>query len=100
MGNEATRPIVEQSAADEPKSEHTQREDIVADGTDSITIRDIDVPFWRIVVIMIKWAIAAIPATIILAILYILIFGLLGALTGGLAELGGLAGGQGTPTGQ
>ena len=31
-----------------------------------VTIRDIDVPFWRIVMIMIKWSIAAIPATIIL----------------------------------
>ena len=74
----------------------------MADGTDSITIRDIDVPFWRIVVIMIKWAIAAIPATIILAILYILIFGLLGGLVGGLAELGGLGepAGQITPPGQ
>ncbi|HYB06078.1 MAG TPA: hypothetical protein VED02_05010 [Methyloceanibacter sp.] len=31
-----------------------------------VSIRDIDVPFWRIVMIMIKWSIAAIPATIIL----------------------------------
>ena len=33
-----------------------------------VTIRDIDVPFWRIVMIMIKWSIAAIPATIILVL--------------------------------
>lgn len=74
----------------------------MTEGRESITIRDIDVPFWRIVVIMIKWAIAAIPATIIVAILYILIFGLLSGLIGGLAELGGLGGpvGQLTPPGQ
>ncbi len=80
----------------------------MADGTDSITIRDIDVPFWRIVVIMIKWAIAAIPATLIVFVLYMLIFGLLGGLIGGLAELGGLDSsaipggltGQQTPPGQ
>jgi hypothetical protein len=41
-----------------------------------VTIRDIDVPFWRIVTIMIKWSIAAIPATFIL----ILIWGLTRAL--------------------
>jgi len=75
----------------------------MADGTDGITIRNIDVPFWRIVVIMIKWAIAAIPATIIVAILYMLIFGLLGGLIGGLAELAGTdvpSGLQLTPPGQ
>jgi ABC-type sugar transport system permease subunit len=42
------------------------------------TIRDIDVPFWRIVVILIKWSIAAIPAMIVIAIIYAIIFGLIG----------------------
>jgi hypothetical protein len=37
-----------------------------------VTIRDIDVPFWRIVMIMIKWSIAAIPATIILILIWVL----------------------------
>ena len=37
----------------------------MTDGRDSITIHDIDVPFLRIVVIMIKWSIAAIPAVFI-----------------------------------
>ena len=37
-----------------------------------VTIRDIDVPFWRIVTIMIKWSIAAIPATIILIAIWVL----------------------------
>jgi hypothetical protein len=29
-----------------------------------MTIRDIDVPFWRIVLILVKWSIAAIAAMI------------------------------------
>ena len=52
----------------------------MADGSNLITIRDIDVPFWRIVLILIKWSIAAIPAAIIVAIIYGLIFFLLGAI--------------------
>jgi hypothetical protein len=52
----------------------------MADGSNLVTIRDIDVPFFRIVLILIKWSIAAIPAMIIVAILYALIFALLGAI--------------------
>jgi len=39
-----------------------------------ISIADIDIPFWRIVAILIKWTIAAIPAAIIITI----IFGIIG----------------------
>ncbi|WP_280136609.1 hypothetical protein [Methyloceanibacter superfactus] len=42
----------------------------MTNGAEPITIRDIDVPFWRIVMILIKWSIAAIPAAIIVGILY------------------------------
>jgi hypothetical protein len=52
----------------------------MADGSNLVTIRDIDVPFFRIVLILIKWSIAAIPAAIIVAIIYGLIFALLGAI--------------------
>jgi hypothetical protein len=52
----------------------------MADGSNLVTIRDIDVPFFRIVTILIKWSIAAIPAAIIVAIIYGLIFFLLGAI--------------------
>jgi hypothetical protein len=52
----------------------------MADGSNIVTIRDIDVPFFRIVTILIKWSIAAIPAAIIVAIIYGLIFFLLGAI--------------------
>jgi hypothetical protein len=47
-----------------------------------VTIRDIDVPFWRIVLIMIKWSIAAIPATIILVLIWLLVGTLFAALFG------------------
>ena len=52
----------------------------MADGSNLLTIRDIDIPFFRIVLILIKWSIAAIPAAIIVAIVYGLIFALLGAI--------------------
>ena len=44
-----------------------------------VTIADIQIPFWRMVVILIKWTLAAIPAMIIVS----LIFGLIGTLIGG-----------------
>ena len=47
-----------------------------------VTIRDIDVPFWRIVMIMIKWSIAAIPATIILVLIWGLVMILFAAVFG------------------
>jgi hypothetical protein len=53
----------------------------MADGN-LVTIRDIDVPFWRIVMIMIKWSIAAIPATVILVAIWALAMILFAALFG------------------
>jgi len=50
------------------------------DGSNIVTIRDIDVPLWRIVLILIKWSIAAIPAAIIVAIICAVVFSLLGRL--------------------
>ena len=44
-----------------------------------VAIADIDIPFWRMVAIIIKWTFAAIPAVIIISI----IFGILGAVIGG-----------------
>jgi hypothetical protein len=46
--------------------------DAMTDGN-QVIIRDIDVPFWRIVMILVKWSIAAIPAMIILTLLASLI---------------------------
>jgi hypothetical protein len=52
----------------------------MTDGSNIVTIRDIDVPFWRIVMILIKWSIAAIPAMIIVGIIYAAIFLLFGSI--------------------
>jgi hypothetical protein len=62
----------------------------MADGSNLVTIRDIDVPFWRIVLILVKWSIAAM-------IILTLLVSLLGAL---MAEVLGLFGldFSGTPT--
>jgi hypothetical protein len=53
---------------------------------ENYTLVDIKIPFWRLVVIFVKWAIAAIPATIIIVILYVLIIGILAAIFGGLGN--------------
>jgi ABC-type sugar transport system permease subunit len=49
-----------------------------------VSIADIDIPFWRIVAILIKWAIAAIPATIVLSIIFAIVAAAIGLLAGGL----------------
>jgi len=40
-----------------------------------VSIADVEIPFWRMVAIMIKWTFAAIPAVIIVSV----IFGIIGA---------------------
>jgi ABC-type sugar transport system permease subunit len=62
----------------------------MADGGNLVTIRDIDVPFWRIVLILIKWSIAAIPAAIIVGLIYATLFALLGGLFVGMMEMVGV----------
>jgi hypothetical protein len=44
-----------------------------------VAIADMDIPFWRMVAIMIKWSLAAIPAVIVISI----IFSIIGAVFGG-----------------
>jgi ABC-type sugar transport system permease subunit len=45
-----------------------------------VSIRDIDVPFWRVVMILVKWSIAAVPAMIIVILLYALVVAIIGGL--------------------
>ena len=47
-----------------------------------IVIADIDIPFWRLVAIFIKWTFAAIPAAIIVTIIMWLIVGVFAAIFG------------------
>ena len=55
-----------------------------------VTIADIQIPFWRMVAIIIKWTLASIPAVIIIS----LIFGTIAAVVGGgiVALLGNIPG--------
>ncbi len=45
-----------------------------------VIVSDIRMPFWSMVIFMIKWAVAAIPAFIILAIIGAVVTGLFGIL--------------------
>ncbi|HKG00370.1 MAG: hypothetical protein ACJ8FU_16080 [Xanthobacteraceae bacterium] len=47
-----------------------------------IVISDIDIPFWRLVAILIKWALAAIPAAIVVTLIMMVAMGMLGMLFG------------------
>ncbi len=55
------------------------------DGGQEIVVTDVRIPFLSMVVLMIKWVIASIPAFIILAILG----AVLGALLGGMGAMMG-----------
>jgi hypothetical protein len=63
----------------------------MTDGSNLVTIRDIDVPFFRIVSILVKWSIASIPAMIILAILITVIGVAVSSLTVGILDLLGFS---------
>jgi hypothetical protein len=51
-----------------------------------VTVVDIKMPFWSMVVFMVKWSIAAIPALLILVVLGMILAGFLGGLTAGLGR--------------
>ena len=63
----------------------------MAEGANPVTIHDIDVPFWRIVAILVKWSIASIPAMIILAILITVVSFVVSGLTITLLDLLGFS---------
>jgi len=48
-----------------------------------VVVTDIKIPFGSMVILMVKWAIATIPALIILSIIGTLTFGIINALMGG-----------------
>lgn len=55
-----------------------------------VSIADVEIPFWRMVAIIIKWTFAAIPAVIIVSIILSIIGGLIGG--GMMALLGNIPG--------
>ena len=54
----------------------------MAEDRREVVVTDIKIPFWSMVVLMVKWAIAAIPAVLILMLMAALISMLLGMLPG------------------
>jgi hypothetical protein len=48
-----------------------------------VVVTDIKIPFGSMVVLMVKWAIATIPALIILSVFGTITFGIINALMGG-----------------
>lgn len=55
----------------------------MSDERREVVVVDIEMPFWSIVILMVKWAIAAIPAIIILMVLGGIVSALLSGLFGG-----------------
>jgi hypothetical protein len=49
-----------------------------------VVVTDIKIPFTSMVVLMVKWAIATIPALIMLIVIGSITFGIINALTGGM----------------
>ncbi len=54
----------------------------MAEDKREVVVTDIKIPFWSMVVLLVKWAIAAIPAVIILMVLASLVSIVLGMLPG------------------
>jgi len=57
------------------------------DEAKGITVTDIKMPFGSMVIFMIKWAIASIPAAIILFLIGAVFIGVLGGIFGGMHGL-------------
>ena len=55
----------------------------MANQNNEVTVVDIKMPFWSMVVFMVKWAIASIPAILILAVLGMLLVGVFGGVMHG-----------------
>ena len=45
-----------------------------------IVITDIHIPFWRLVGIFIKWALAAIPATMVVTVIFLVVAAVIAGL--------------------
>ena len=60
---------------------------MATDTQHEVVVTDVKMPFWSMVVFMVKLALASIPAAIILAIVYFIIAAILGGLGGLLRSL-------------
>jgi hypothetical protein len=55
----------------------------MADDRREVVVTDVKIPFWSMVVLMVKWAIAAIPALIILLVIGSVLSMAIAAIFGG-----------------
>jgi hypothetical protein len=55
----------------------------MADDKREVVVTDVKIPFWSMVVLMVKWAVAAIPALIILLVIGSVVFMVMAAIFGG-----------------
>lgn len=55
----------------------------MAADSSKVVVTDIKIPFGSMVVLMVKWAVATIPALIILSVIGSITFGIINALMGG-----------------
>ena len=55
----------------------------MTDDTREVVVTDVKIPFWSMVVLMVKWAIAAIPALIILLVIGAVVSMAFAAIFGG-----------------
>lgn len=58
------------------------------DGVQPVVVVDIQMRFWSMMVFMLKWMLAAIPATIAFLVIMAMLIGLFGGLTGGFLGIG------------
>jgi len=56
----------------------------MADNVQEIVVTDIKIPFWSMAVLLVKWALAAIPAMIILIVIGTILSMVVGAFFGGM----------------
>lgn len=52
----------------------------MSDGRNEVVVVDIKIPFWSMVVLMVKWTLAAIPAIVILVAIATIISAVFGGL--------------------
>ncbi len=55
-----------------------------SDVPNKVIVVDLQMPFFSIVILMVKWALASIPANIILAMIFSLVTGFIGGMMGGM----------------
>ena len=65
---------------------------MAAEHESRVVVTDVHMPFLSMVVFMVKWAIASIPAVIILAVIWSLVMALFGSVLGGFMAGGGYFG--------